>query len=74
MHKANVIYCFLISVRIIFILMPNGFGSLVVSMLAMLVPEFAGSNPAEKILSVPSFGGEVKESVPCPSFAACKRT
>ncbi len=26
------------------------------------------------ILSMPSFGGEVKESVPCPSFAACKRT
>ena len=23
---------------------------------------------------MPSFGGEVKESVPCPSFAACKRT
>jgi hypothetical protein len=42
----------------------------------------AGSNPAEavgflqdvKILSMPSFGGEVKESVPCPSFAACERT
>jgi hypothetical protein len=27
-----------------------------------------------KILSMPSFGGEVKESVPCPNFAACKRT
>jgi hypothetical protein len=49
----------------------------------LLVPEFAGSNLAEvigfflaheKILSMPSFGGEVKESVPCPSFAACKRT
>ena len=26
------------------------------------------------ILSMLSFGGEVKESVPCPSFAACKRT
>jgi hypothetical protein len=23
-----------------------------------------------KILSMPSFGGEVKESVPCPTFAA----
>jgi len=23
---------------------------------------------------MPSFGGEVKASVPCPSFAACKRT
>ena len=27
-----------------------------------------------KIFSKPSYGGEVKESVPCPSFAACKRT
>ena len=26
------------------------------------------------ILSMSSFGGEVKESVSCPSFAACKRT
>ena len=41
-----------------------------------LAPKFAGSNPAEavKILSTPSSGGEVKESVPCASFAACKRT
>jgi hypothetical protein len=57
-----------------FFLMSNdGFGG--------LVPKFAGSNPAKpldfsvvKILSMPSFGGEVKASVPCPSFAACKRT
>jgi hypothetical protein len=28
----------------------------------------------EKILSTPSFGGEVKPSVPCRRFAACKRT
>jgi len=27
----------------------------------------------EKILSMPSFGGEVKPSVPCRRFAACKR-
>ena len=27
-----------------------------------------------KILSMPSFGGDVKESVTCPSFAACQRT
>jgi len=27
-----------------------------------------------KILSIPSSGAEVKESVPYPSFAACKRT
>jgi hypothetical protein len=41
-----------------------------------------GSNPAEtvrifqgkKILSTPSFGGEVKPSVPCRRFAACKRS
>jgi hypothetical protein len=29
---------------------------------------------AKKILSMPSFGGEVKPSVPCRSFVACKRT
>ena len=28
---------------------------------------------AKKILSTPSFGGEVKPSVPCRRFAACKR-
>jgi hypothetical protein len=28
----------------------------------------------EKILSTPSFGGEVKPSVPCLRFAACKRS
>jgi hypothetical protein len=28
----------------------------------------------EKILSTPSFGGEVKPSVSCRSFAACKRS
>ena len=47
-----------------------------------LVPKFAGSNPAEavgflrgeKILRTPSFGGEVKPSVPCRRFAACKRS
>ena len=27
----------------------------------------------EKILSTPSFGGEVKQSVPCCRFAACNR-
>ena len=45
-----------------------------------LIPRFAGSNPAEavglaiKILNTPSFGREVKLSVPCRRFAACKRT
>jgi hypothetical protein len=28
----------------------------------------------KKILSMPSFGGEVKLSVPCCRFAACKRS
>ena len=28
----------------------------------------------EKILSTPSFGGEVKTSVPCRRFVACKRS
>ena len=28
----------------------------------------------EKILSTPSFGGEVKRSVPCRRFVACKRS
>jgi len=47
-----------------------------------LVPKFAGSNLAKavgflrvkKILTTPSFGGEVKPSVPCRRFAACKRS
>jgi len=47
-----------------------------------LVPKFAGSHSAEavgilgqkNILSTPSFGGEVKPSVPCRSFTACKRS
>jgi len=50
----------------------SGFGGLGVACWP-LVPKFAGSNPAEavgifngeKILSTPSFGGEVKPSVPC---------
>jgi hypothetical protein len=29
---------------------------------------------AKKILSTPSFGGEVKPSVPCRSFRTCKRS
>jgi len=29
---------------------------------------------AKKILSTPSFGGEVKPSVPCRRFTACKRS
>jgi hypothetical protein len=45
-----------------------------------LVPKFAGFTPgrsrlifrAKKFLSTPSLGGEVKPSVPCRSFTACK--
>jgi hypothetical protein len=57
----------------IYILMLNGFGGLEV-VCWPLVPKLAGSHPAEavgflgwKILSTPSFGGEVKPSVPCRS-------
>jgi hypothetical protein len=55
----------------------SGFGGLVVSMLASGT-QGCGSNQVEavgffgqKILSMPSFGGEVKPSVPCCSCAAC---
>jgi hypothetical protein len=59
----------------------SGFGDLGVACWPF-VPKFAGSNPAEdfgffkgkKILSTPYFGGEVKPSVPCRRFTACKRT
>jgi hypothetical protein len=51
----------------------SGFGGLVVSMLASGT-QIAGSNPAEKIHSMPFFGGEVKLSVPCRRFEACKRS
>ena len=61
--------------------MLDGFGGLVVSMLASGT-QVRGLKSGRrrwifmgvKILSMPSSGGEVKESVPCPSFAACKRT
>jgi hypothetical protein len=60
----------------------SGFGGLVVSMLASgtrvrgfdLRPKSLDFSGNWKIHSMPSFGGEVKESVPCPSFGACKRT
>ena len=59
----------------------SGFGGLEVACWP-LVPKFAGSNPAKavrflraiKILSTPSFGGEVKPSVPCCRFPSCKRS
>ena len=60
----------------------NVFGGLVVSMLAsgnpssrvQTRPNSSDFSGIWKILRMPSFGGEVKESVQCPSFAACKRT
>jgi hypothetical protein len=59
----------------------SGFGGLVVSMLASGTQD-RGYEPGrsrrifqgKKIHSVPSFGGEVKPSVPCRRFAACERT
>jgi len=51
----------------------SGFGGLDVRVLVQTRPkpsDFSG----EKFLSAPSFGGEVKPSVPCRKFAACKRT
>ena len=59
----------------------DGFGGLVVSTLSSGTHVY-GFKPSRsrwnftdvKILSMPSSGGEVKESVPCPSFATCKRT
>jgi hypothetical protein len=58
-----------------------GYGGLVVTMLASGTQD-RGFEPGrsrrvfsdEKIHSMPSFGGEVKPSVPCRRFAACKRT
>ena len=59
----------------------DGFGGLMVIMLASGT-QVCGFKPGRsrwiftsvKILSMPSSGGEVKESVPCPSFAVFKRT
>ena len=61
--------------------MIDGFGGLMVSMLASGT-QVCGFKPGRsrwiftvvKILNMPSSGGEVKESVPCPNFAACKIT
>ena len=39
------------------------------------LPKFEGSNLAEAVwFYFPSFAGEVKTSVPCRSFTACKRS
>jgi len=52
----------------------SGFGGLEVSVLASGT-RVRGFKPGQKkILSTPSFGGEVKPSVPCRKFTARKRT
>jgi len=59
----------------------SGFGGLEVSVLAFGT-QVRGFKPGrshrifsgKKILSAPSFGGEVKPSVPCRKFTARKRT
>ena len=62
-------------------LLISGFGGLEVAVLAFgtQVRGFAPGRSRrifrpKKILSTPSFGGEVKPSVPCRSFTACKRS
>jgi hypothetical protein len=54
------------------IVLLSGFGGLVASMLASGI-RVRGFKPgrSEKFLSMPSFGGEVKPSVPSRSFVAC---
>jgi hypothetical protein len=59
----------------------SGFGGLVVSMPASGVQDrgFAPGRSrqifsGEKMLSMPSFGREVKPFAPCRRFAACQRT
>jgi hypothetical protein len=39
-----------------------------------LLAEAVGFFRAKKILSMPSFGSEVKPCAPCRRFAACQRT
>ena len=59
----------------------SGFGGLGISVLAFGT-QVCGFKPdrnrwifqGEKILSTPSFGEEVKPSVPCRRFTACKRS
>ena len=60
-------YFIILIVFTFYILCISGFGVLGVACWP-LVPKFEG----EKILSTPCFVGEVKPSVPCRRFAACK--
>jgi hypothetical protein len=60
------IYCFSIAYYFPYVPSPS------------LVPKIVGSKPSdfsgEKLKIMPSFGGEVKPSVPCRRFTTCKRT
>ena len=73
------IFCPLVPLVKILWRQEDGFGGLVVSMLASGT-QVSGFKPGRsrftgvQILRMPSSGGEVKESVPCPSFAVCKIT
>jgi hypothetical protein len=70
-------YCFTSPGSASFCWLRGGFGGLVVSMLACGTQD-CGFEPkpsdfsGEKIHSMPSFGGEIKSSVPCRRFAAVK--
>ena len=72
---------YLIYILLWYVTIPSGFGGLGVSVLAFGT-QVRGFKPGricrifkgKKILSTPSFGGEVKPSVPCRRFAACKRS
>ena len=73
-------YLFIANAHIYIYIYIGSFGGLGVAC-QPLVSKFAGSNPAkpldfqgEKILSTPSFGGEVKPSVSCHRFMACERS
>ena len=66
---------FLKFIKISFQPLLSGFGGLEVACWP-LVPKYPldFSGRKKKFLSAPSFGGEVKPSVPCRRFTACKRS
>jgi hypothetical protein len=78
----NITFVIRIFEELFYPLKKSCFGGLVVSMLASgtrvrgfkPLPKSLDFSGNGKILSMPSFGGEVKESVPCPSFGAFKET
>ena len=80
-YRLNCAFLYIDHISIyVYIYTKSGFGGLEVACWPS-VPKFAGLNLAEvvgifkgeNIPSTPSFGGEVKPSVPCRSFTACKR-